>query len=142
LPSPCTGLVLLGIGKCALSAASPYSTGIGPFSVAIADLNGDGRLDLAVANYGNPLSGVGTISVLLGSVGGGFQGQTQYPTLTGFAGAQSVAIGDLNGDSRLDLVVADASDKVPVLLVQAGGGFLALSPRARSGAEKPQSSTS
>src|SRR5262245_17727158 len=137
--SPGTVSVLLGNGNGTFSAATPYSTGIGPFSVAIADLNGDGRLDLAVANYGNPLSGVGTISVLLGSVGGGFQGQTQYPTLTGFAGAQSVAIGDLNGDSRLDLVVADASNKVPVLLGQAGGGFLALTPRALSGANNPSS---
>jgi FG-GAP-like repeat len=126
--SPGTVSVLLGNVNGTFSAATPYATGIGPFSVAIGDLSGDGRLDLAVANYGNQLSGVGTISVLLGNVGGGFQPQTQYPTLTGFAGAQSVAIGDLNGDGKLDLAVADATNKVPILLGNGDGTFNVQTP--------------
>jgi hypothetical protein len=121
--------VLLGSGGGTFSAATPYPTGsVIPLSVAIGDLNGDGRLDLAVANFGDPLSGVGTISVFLGNGNGTFSAATQYPTGTGLPGAQSVAIGDLNGDGRLDLAVADASNKLPLLLGTVGGGFLTQTP--------------
>jgi hypothetical protein len=48
--------VLLGNGGGTYSAATPYPTGsVIPLSVAIGDLNGDGHLDLAVANYNDPL---------------------------------------------------------------------------------------
>src|SRR6516225_2951356 len=113
-----------------------YPTGISPSSVAIGDLNGDGRLDLVTANIGGDPLGTptpaGTVSVLLGNGGGTFSAATQYPTGTGLPGAQSVAIGDLNGDGRLDLAVANSSSSISVLLGQAGGGFLTLSPRALS----------
>ena len=135
-PTPAgTVSVLLGNGGGTFSAATPYPTGsVIPSSVAIGDLNGDGRLDLAVTNYGSPSSLVpaGTVSVFLGAGGGTLAAATQYPTGTGLPGAQSVAIGDLNGDGRLDLAVANSSSSISVLLGQAGGGFLTLSPRALS----------
>jgi hypothetical protein len=59
--------VLLGNGNGTFQAAKPYTTGSGPYSVAVGDFNGDGLPDLAVTNFGN--AGVGTtLSVLLGSV--------------------------------------------------------------------------
>src|ERR1022692_2476663 len=65
------------------------------YSVAVGDFNGDGKLDLAVAN------GVG-VSVLLGNGDGAFQ-----PAVTYAAGTytESIAVGDFNGDGKLDLVV-------------------------------------
>ena len=53
--------LLLGNGDGTFTAASgsPYATGTGPFVLAAADFNGDGKLDLAVANQN------GTISILL-----------------------------------------------------------------------------
>ncbi|MCI0464844.1 MAG: FG-GAP-like repeat-containing protein [Gemmataceae bacterium] len=56
--------VLLGTGAGSFlaDAESPYAVGLLPAAVATADLNGDGTLDLAVANSGNT-----TVSVLLGS---------------------------------------------------------------------------
>jgi hypothetical protein len=71
-PTPAgTVSVVLGNGGGTFSAATPYPTGsFLPFSVAIGDLNGDGKLDLAVANYGHPLSGDGAISVFLGNGNG------------------------------------------------------------------------
>src|SRR5262249_40123285 len=88
--------VLLGSGGGTFSAATPYPTAsFIASSVAIGDLNGDGKLDLAVANYGEQFLGDGTISVFLGNGNGTFPAATLYSTLTGLPGAQAVAIGDL-----------------------------------------------
>ena len=118
-----------------------YPTGISPSSVAIGDLNGDGRLDLVTANIGGDPTALpppaGTISVLLGNGGGTFSAATPYPT--GSVLPFSVAIGDLNGDGRLDLAVVNGSNSISVLLGQAGGGFLTLTPRALSGLNNPSS---
>src|SRR5262245_50159569 len=89
-----------------------YPTGISPSSVAIGDLNGGGQLDLVAANIGgdvsaNPLP-AGTVSVLLGNGGGTYSAATPYPT--GSVIPLSVAIADLNGDSKLDLAVANYGD--------------------------------
>ena len=51
-----------GDGTFAEASGSPYAVGKGPSSVVAADFNGDGKLDLAVANG---LDGTGTVSVLL-----------------------------------------------------------------------------
>ena len=55
--------------------ASEYSTGVGPISPAIADFNGDGKLDVAVANYTD-----NTVSLLLGKGDGTFQQQVSFAT--------------------------------------------------------------
>lgn len=49
-----------GDGTFTQAAASPYPAGHGPFQITTADFNGDGKLDLAVAN-----STDGTVSILL-----------------------------------------------------------------------------
>ncbi len=79
-----------------------------PYSVAIGDLNGDGFLDLAVAN-----SSSNTVSVLLGTGGGAFAAATLFSV---GGRPRSVAIGDLNGDGLLDLAVAQGPSGVSVLL--------------------------
>jgi len=83
----------------------PFPVGIGPISIAIADFNGDQKLDLAVANYGTPAVHGQDISVLLGNGVGGFGSAMSFPV--GFR-PQSVAIGDFNRDGRPDLAVANS----------------------------------
>jgi hypothetical protein len=110
--------VLLGIGDGRFPTREDYGTGDSPWSVAIGDLNGDGKLDLVTANssYGSD-----SVSVLLGHGNGTFDGQMGYHTGTS---PRSVAIGDLNGDGKPDLVVAGTgSDSVSVLLGNGNGTF-------------------
>jgi FG-GAP-like repeat/PASTA domain len=93
-----------------------YYGGAGPVAVAIGDLNGDGKPDLATAD---PFAG--SVFVLLNGGDGSFRIWREYETgdRTG-----SVAIGDLNGDGALDLAAAVAeTDRVDVLLNKGDGSF-------------------
>jgi hypothetical protein len=124
----CVG-VALTLGVAALFAASApsfaaarsYETGRGPVSVALGDLNGDGKPDLATANAAAPPTGGSTVSVLVNEGVGSFQARRVYPT--GLE-PESVAIGDLNGDGKPDLATAnDLGETVSVLLNRGNGSF-------------------
>src|SRR5262245_33338210 len=82
-------------------APRAFDAGSSPYSVAMADYNGDGVLDLAVANYGT----TGRVSVLLGTGDGTF-GAARSFSAGNFA--ISLAVGDFDGDGVLDLVVANS----------------------------------
>jgi outer membrane protein assembly factor BamB len=117
--------VLLGNGDGTLQSALAYPSfqesccDTEPDSVSIAELNGDGKLDIAVANWGGS-----NVSVLLGNGDGTFEPQVSYATNTVPA---SLQIADMNGDGKPDLVVADAfaSPDVSVLLGNGDGTFQA-----------------
>src|SRR5215813_8238766 len=96
------------------AAKQDFATGANPRAVAVGDLNGDGRPDLAVANLTS-----NSVSVLLNtSLAGGatstFAGKQDFAT-----GAEpvSVMVTDVNGDGKLDLVVANfAANNISILL--------------------------
>jgi hypothetical protein len=106
------------------AAPVKFPAGAQPQAVRIADVNGDGLPDLVVANYGPGTDGTGMagVSVLLQSATspGTFLAPVNYATPDG---AVDVAVGDLNGDGRPDLVVAsldpDFTGAVSVLLQNA-----------------------
>jgi len=89
-----------------------YSTPRGAIDVAVADLNGDGKPDLAVASLGP--APTGAVSVLLQSSTspGTFGTASSYP---GFGQPLSVAIADLNGDGHPDIAVADGYNATVML---------------------------
>ena len=93
-----------------------YGVGDAPNSVAVADVNGDGRPDLVTANEWS-----NDVSILLNQGDGRFGGETRYE-----AGDEpfSLAVTDVNADGRPDLVVANSgSDDVSIRLNQGNGSF-------------------
>ena len=127
-----TALFLVAIDGPITSAATAnfaakqdFATETNPRAVASGDLNGDGKLDLAVANLN-----ANSVSVLLNTIAPGavtpnFSPKQSFPT---GAGPVSVAVGDLNGDGRLDLFVANFnSNNVSVLLNTTAAGDATLS---------------
>jgi hypothetical protein len=99
--------VFLGKGDGTFQAGVSYAVGQNPVGLEVADLNNDGKLDLITANQTD-----NTLSVLLGNGDGSFQKQQVVNFAPGLFGSRlppdpsAVAVGDLNGDGNLDLVVA------------------------------------
>ena len=111
--------VLLGNGNGVFQPAVSYAVGQSPESITLADVNGDGVLDLVVAASQ-------TVMVLAGSTNGVFQPAVSYAA--GTSGASIVA-GDFNGDGVADVAVAEYNDsEVGVLLGVPGSCSATISP--------------
>ena len=133
--------VLLGNGDGTFEPPQHFATGLDSDSVAVGDFNGDGKLDLALANeFSNtntPGGGAGTVSVLLGNGDGTFQ--TAQNIAYGFEPG-SVVVADFNSDGKPDLAVAIFSTNttvgtgsVSVLLGNGDGTFQTAQNFADSG---------
>jgi hypothetical protein len=121
-----TVAVLLGKGDGTFMAAVPYdSGGQAAMSVAVADVNGDGKPDLLVANCASSGCASGTVGVLLGNGDGTFEPVASYSS--GGSHAISIAVTDVNGDGKPDLLVANyyPSSSIGVLLGNGDGTFQA-----------------
>ncbi|MFI5371085.1 MAG: FG-GAP-like repeat-containing protein [Candidatus Eisenbacteria bacterium] len=111
--------VRLGDGAGSYGSTTTYPVPAWVQGMAVGDVNGDGRLDVA-ATYTSGL--VWGVSVLLGDGAGGFGPATNFAT--GHS-PQGIAIVDLNGDGKPDLVVANRGDNtVSALFGNGSGGFV------------------
>ncbi len=109
--------ILLGTGTGSFGNAINFNVGVGhnPQTVISSDFNGDGKVDLATANYSND------ISVLLGNGNGSFGAATSF---TAGTTTQSLISEDINGDGKKDLVVVnEGSNNISVLLGTGTGSF-------------------
>jgi hypothetical protein len=99
--------------------ARHFPVGTAPESVAVADFNGDGKLDLVTANVES-----GDASVLLGDGKGGFSPAPGSPFPAGHS-PNDIAVGDFNRDGCLDLAFANHETQyLTVLLGDCHGRFV------------------
>lgn len=114
--------VYLGDGKGRFSQAngSPFPTGPNPSDIAVGDFNGDGNLDVAIANHGVKL-----VTVLLGNGKGQFSFAPGSPfSVPSNPHPHGIAAADFNGDKKLDLAVDSwGENKVLVLFGNGDGTF-------------------
>jgi hypothetical protein len=113
--------VLLNNGANAFTQSREFPAGGGPAAIIASDFNGDGKNDLAVANYNSH-----DVSILIGNGAGEFYAASNFRVglATSFSFPTSVAAGDFNGDGNDDVAVADKRrGNLHLLLGKAGGGF-------------------
>ncbi|CAF2113451.1 unnamed protein product [Rotaria magnacalcarata] len=113
----CTVSVMLGYHNLAFQNQMTLITGNGsrPRSLAIGNLNNDGKIDIVVAN-----SGTNTVGTFLGQGNYLFTNQTTVSTGSDLI---SIAVGDFSQDNILDLVVANRGDNNVGVFLGYGNGF-------------------
>ncbi|MFO0860545.1 MAG: FG-GAP-like repeat-containing protein [Phycisphaerales bacterium] len=102
-----------GGGIVAFAAPVNYDAGLGAYSVAIGDLDGDGKPDLAAANQGSS-----TVSVLRNTGDCRYEARVDFATGSG----PRVSVGDLDGDGKPDLVVANYNSNTVSVYRNSGSG--------------------
>jgi FG-GAP-like repeat/FG-GAP repeat len=108
--------ILLGNGDGTFQPAVEFAAGSGPLAVAVADMNGDGFLDLVVGNnFSND------VSILLGNGDGTFR---QALTVDAGDRPSSVAVGDFNGDGVPDVAITNSFAGTVSVLLGSGNGSL------------------
>jgi hypothetical protein len=134
--------VFLGDGTGHFKLFGAYQAGIEPISLTLADFNGDGNLDVAVANHGNDNLGE-SMMVFFGNGKGALGHPTSYPfKVKDPGGPQSVAAGDLAGKGRADLAlgvstVSKSNPSFVAIFLNDGTGKFKLSGKYFAGGDEP-----
>ena len=102
-----------------------------PDSLAVADLNNDGLLDMVVAN-----SGTNNIGVFLRSSNNTFANQMTYSTGS-YSAPYAVAVGDFNNDERVDIVVANYGTNSIGIFFGTGNGTFTSQTTFSTGSSRP-----
>jgi hypothetical protein len=116
--------ILINNGDGTFRPHLDFATGPGPNGLAAVDWNKDGKMDLVVSN-GGAAAASQSVSILLGNGDGTFQ---PHHDIIGAPHANSIAVGDFNGDGNPDIATSSNSpvNAVLVTLGNGRGGMLGL----------------
>lgn len=107
---------LLGDGFGGFGNASKMTTGIkSAWTVAPGDYNLDGKVDVAIANYGTPFGTAGSVVVYLGNGAGAFTVDANSPYTDSSQGMQYLASADFDKKGNRDIVTVGDHNRVHVL---------------------------
>src|SRR5579859_3087775 len=108
--------VFLGNGDGTFQPAVNYAVGKSPVAIGVGDFNGDGKLDIVTANLTDT-----NLSVLLGNGDGTFQA-AKNTALAALSNPRGLAVGDFNGDGKLDVAVSFSGSFYKTVRIMAGNG--------------------
>jgi hypothetical protein len=115
------------------AATQSHPTGKRPDLVAVADVNGDGRIDVVSANGGK--GAPETLSVLLNHGGGRFPSHVDYLThVTAHGATYDLVLGDLNADGTVDIATANGGANTVSVFLNRGHGTYREGVAYRAGA--------
>jgi hypothetical protein len=127
LPFRGTVSIFIGHGNGTFSSGLDVPSSVEGRYLEVGDFNGDGKPDLMISSPG--IGAPSQIAVLLGHGNGTFE---EVDTTLSLPDPESLAVGDFNGDGKLDVVVLDHDEGAPppyeVLLGHGNGTFLGLGP--------------
>ncbi|CAF5161673.1 unnamed protein product, partial [Rotaria sp. Silwood1] len=112
--------ILLGYSNGSFATMTTYSTGFesNPYYVTVADLNNDNQIDIISVNHGS-----NNIGIFLGYGNASFAVMITYST-GDFSAPWAAAIGDINHDDRLDIVVDNyGTNCIGIFLGYGDGSF-------------------
>jgi hypothetical protein len=118
---PRLNVLVVDVPSRTILSQNVYPTVLSPAGLLLADMNGDGKLDLVVSDGGNGKSATGTIDILLGNGDGTFQPPTFIATKTP---PLSLTVADLNRDGILDVAVGNRPGNDVSIMLGAGDGTL------------------
>jgi hypothetical protein len=119
----CASLLGNGRGGFAPGPTVTFAAGHNFYTFAFGDVDGDGHLDIVVAS-GVQGDGAepGRVAWLRGDGKGAFKETSAMP-LSAQVGPRYLALGDVNGDQRLDIIISHFSDQLSILLNNGQGKF-------------------
>jgi Bacterial Ig-like domain (group 3)/FG-GAP-like repeat len=111
--------IFIGKGDGTFQPSTTLEFGRGASAIAVADLNGDGRVDLAVSTFDrNTIPGPDSLSIFLGNGDGTFGQPNSF--ITGSAG--SIIAEDFDGDGKVDVAITSSGSNVVSILLGTGDG--------------------
>ncbi|HMU39329.1 MAG TPA: FG-GAP-like repeat-containing protein [Pseudomonadota bacterium] len=126
--------VILGQGNGQFTSKTPVTAGNSPNAIVLRDFDGDGKYDLVSANAGGG-TGTASLTIALGNGDGTFKTPNSMNIPVGSTG---MAVGDIDGDGKLDLAISHGAQGSVSVLIGNGNATFKAPVAVNAGGATPQ----